>query len=306
MEKKVSYHPETIIRAGKIKIAQDSFGNPDAPPLILVAGLGFQMIMYDEVFCRTLASRGFWVIRFDNRDTGRSERINVRLKNVARLIRDAVDGKKVDVPYTLFDMADDVAGLMDALKIKSAHIAGCSMGGRICQIMGIRHQKRIRTITSIMSTTGDPKLPPPTPEAMTVLYRTLPDRREGYIDTFVRNWEDLGGVGEASDKEINYVRKMAEKSFDRGYDPAGVARQMAAIAAAGNIRPLLDSVKSPTLVIHGEADPLLPKECGVDTANAIPGAELLIIKAMGHTLPEHLWPRIIDAICEHVEPYKFA
>jgi pimeloyl-ACP methyl ester carboxylesterase len=194
-------------------------------------------------------------------------------------------------------MAGDAVGLLDALEIASAHIVGASMGGMIAQVMAIHHPDRVRTLTSIMSTTGNPGLPPPTPEATAFLVTPIPMDREGYIEHSVKISHVLGGPVIPIDEAL--ARKQAELSFDRNLNPAGLPRQLAAILASGSRVEALQSVNLPTLVIHGDADPLVTVEGGIDTANAVPGAELMIIEGMGHALPPVLWPQVIDAIAKH-------
>ena len=209
----------------------------------------------------------------------------------------ALAGRPLTVPYTLRDMANDAAGLLDALKIERAHIVGASMGGAIGQELAIHHPRRMLTFTSIMSNTGDPALPPPTPEAMSVLLTPSPATLEDYLPHYARVWHVLRGPGFPQDEALDAERARAV--FTRGLNPAGVARQLAAIFASGNRKPALRDVRVPTLVIHGDADPLVPVEGGIDVAHAIAGARLLRIPRMGHALPISMWPLIIEAIVQH-------
>ena len=285
-------------RANDMDIAYDAFGDPRSKPLLLIMGLGFQMIVWDEEFCTQLAARGYRVIRFDNRDMGLSKKFDkAPVPNISTLLKSQEQGKACHAPYTLSDMAGDAIGLLDALGIGSVHVVGLSMGGMIGQIMAAKFPERIYTLTSMMSSTGDPELPPPKPEARSVLLTTLPTDRAAYIESCVRIWAVLSGPKFPVDEAR--VRKWAGQSHDRGLNPAGFARQFAAIIASGSRKEMLKSVAVPTLVLHGDADPLVPVECGMDTANAVPGASLVIIEGMGHTLPETLWPRVIDAIDHH-------
>ena len=261
-------------------------------------GLAAQMIAWDEEFCSQLASRGYWVIRFDNRDIGLSTKFAEHgVPNVLAMLTGQMQGDAIKVPYTLRDMADDTAGLLDALAIKSAHVVGVSMGGAIAQEMAIRHPGRVRTLTSIMSSTGEPGLPMPTPEALEILLAPTPTDREAYLARYAQTWRVLRGPGFPLDEARDPER--AARIFARGLNPAGVARQLAAIVASGSRKDALQSVKVPALVIHGDADPLVRVEGGVATANAIPGAKLLVIKGMGHALPISMWPQIIDALDGH-------
>jgi pimeloyl-ACP methyl ester carboxylesterase len=285
-------------RADAIELEYDTFGDPSAPPIVLIMGLGAQMILWDEEFCAALAARGFFVVRFDNRDVGLSTKLDdAGVPNVFAAIQAASTGQGVDAPYTLNDMADDTVYLMEALDIERAHVVGASMGGMIAQTLAIRHPHRLLSLTSIMSTTGNPEVPPATPEAMRVLLTPVPSEREAYLERSLRTWRVIGSPGFPFDEDR--VRARSARSFDRALHPAGVARQLVAIIASGNRKEALRDVDVPTLVIHGDADPLARIEGGRDTADAIPGAELLVIEGMGHDLPPGAWPRIIDAISDH-------
>jgi pimeloyl-ACP methyl ester carboxylesterase len=290
---------ERRTRANGVELAWDSFGDPDAPPLLLIMGLGAQMVAWDDAFCARLAEAGgHRVIRFDNRDIGHSTHLShLGIPDIQALMLQAMAGKPLAVPYTLRDMAADCIGLLDALGIDRAHIVGASMGGAIGQEMAIHHPHRMRSFTSIMSTTGNPALPPPTPEAMAVLFSPTPLSFDAYLPHYRKVWHVLRGpdfpLDEARDAE------RAQLIFLRGLNPGGVARQLAAIFASGNRKPALRDVQVPTLVIHGDADPLVPVACGVDVADAVAGAKLLRIPRMGHALPIPMWPQIIDAIAAH-------
>ena len=284
--------------ANGLQIEYQTFGEPDDPPLLLVMGLGAQMILWHEEFCAALAERGHYVVRFDNRDAGMSTKLDhAGFPDVLGALSAAAQGRRVDAPYRLCDMADDAAGLLDALDLESAHVVGASMGGMIAQTLAIEHPGRVRTLTSIMSTTGDPSLPQAKPEAMAVLLTPAPTERAAAIEHGVRLWRTIGSPGFPFDE--NEVRALAARAFDRGPSPAGVARQLVAIVASGSRRDALAAVRAPTLVIHGAADPLIPVEAGRATAAAVPGAELVEIDGMGHDLPRLLWPTFIDAIAKH-------
>ena len=299
MTQNIPHSDWAIAKANDVKIVYDMFGDPDKPPVLLIVGLGQQMIAWDEEFCAQIAARGYWVIRFDNRDTGLSTKLGeAGVPDMAAVFAAMIEGKPVESPYSLLDMADDAVGLLDALGIESAHVVGESMGGMIAQRMVIHHTDRVRTLTSIMSTTGEPGLPPPTPEAMNILANRPPTDREGYIEDYVERWRVLNGQKLPYDEETS--RELATRIFDRGLNLPGFARQLAAIIADGTRKQALKTVTAPTLVIHGDADPLVPVECGIDTANSIPGSELLIIKGMGHTFPRQMWAQVIDAIVRHV------
>jgi len=284
--------------ANGIELCYDTFGDPQAPPLVLIMGLAAQMIAWDDEFCSALAGRGYRVIRFDNRDIGLSTRFDgAGLPDVAAAFMAAMQGRPVTAPYLLSDMAADVVGLMDALSIGSAHVVGASMGGAIAQTLAIEHPQRLRSLTSIMATSGAADLPPPRPEALAVLFKPTPLEQAAYFESYVQTWKVLRGPGFPLDEARDLDR--AGQNFARGLNPAGVARQLMAILASGSRREALRSVSVPTLVIHGKADPLVPVECGIDTARAVPGAELLLIEGMGHALPIPAWPQIIEAIARH-------
>jgi pimeloyl-ACP methyl ester carboxylesterase len=285
------------VRANGIEIEYDSFGSTKGRPLLLIMGLGGQMIMWDEGFCEALAERGHHVVRFDNRDVGLSTKFGAAgVPNVLELMQQAAAGKPLSVPYTLDDMADDAAALLDALGLESAHVCGASMGGMIAQTVAIRHGARLRSLVSIMSSTGDASVPPAKPEAMAVLMAPPPADRAGSLDAAVRTWRTIGSPGFPFDEAK--IRARAGRLYDRAFYPEGTARQLAAILAHGSRAERLRGVGAPTLVIHGAADPLVPLEGGRHTAASIPGAELLVIEGMGHDLPEGAWPQLVGAISE--------
>lgn len=296
----IDHQPEQLARVNGIDLCYEIFGQADAEPLILIMGLGAQMIHWDDEFCVQLAARGFRVIRFDNRDIGKSTRMTGGKKLTAfELIRLRLLGTPVAAPYKLADMAADVIGLMDALKIASAHIVGASMGGMIAQEIALRYPARVRTLTSIMSSTGNPRLPQPTREAAALLMAPPPATYEEYLVRYAQTWKLLRGGSFPEDEAKDRAR--AERAFSRGLNPAGVGRQLRAILASGNRKPRLHAVKAPTLVIHGTVDPLVRPEAGKDTAASIPGAKLLMVEGMGHALPIPMWPQFIDAIATHAK-----
>jgi pimeloyl-ACP methyl ester carboxylesterase len=288
----------SIAKANGIELCYDTFGNRDAAPLLLIMGLAAQMIEWDEEFCDELASRGYFVIRFDNRDIGLSTKLpQLGTPNVQALFAQRLLGGTVAAPYTLTDMAADAAALLDHLGIEHAHVVGLSMGGSIAQLMAIQHAERVLTLTSIMSSTGDPSLPPPKAEALSVLLTPAPADRAGYVQHYARNMRVLRGPGHELDEKRDLER--AARYFGRGLNPPGAARQLAAILAAESRKESLKSVRAPTLVIHGSADPLVLLAGGKATADAIPGAKLLVVEGMGHALPRAHWPQLIDAIAAH-------
>jgi pimeloyl-ACP methyl ester carboxylesterase len=288
----------TLAKANGIELCYDTFGDPGAPPLLLIMGLAAQMIAWEEDFCAGLASRGYWVIRFDNRDIGLSSKFPQHgTPNLMAMFAQMMLRKPAAAPYTLLDMARDAVGLLDALEIDRAHVVGASMGGAIAQEMAMHHSARLRTLTSIMSTTGDPGLPQASPEALAVLLAPPPIGRQDYLDRYVQSCAVLRGPGFPLDEGRDPER--AVRTYERGLNPPGVGRQLAAILASGDRTEALRAVRTPTLVIHGDADPLVRVEGGKATAEAIPGAKLLLIKGMGHALPTSMWPQIIDAIAGH-------
>jgi pimeloyl-ACP methyl ester carboxylesterase len=285
-------------RANGIEIEYDTLGARGAEPVLLIMGLGGQLVAWTEAFCEALAARGHLVIRFDNRDVGLSTKLDgVPCDPVLDALRDARAGKPVRAAYRLSDMAGDAAGLLDALGLARAHVVGTSLGGMIAQTLAIEHPARVRTLVSIMSTTGAPDLPPPKPEAMKALLLPPPRTREEAAAQMLEAWRVIGGPGFPFDEKR--IRERAERSWDRCHHPAGVARQLVAVQASGSRREALGAVRAPTLVIHGEDDPLVPVECGRDTLAAIPGARGLFIPGMGHDMPVELYPTLVGAIAEH-------
>lgn len=286
------------VKTNGIELVYETFGDPSAPPLLMVNGFSRQMIEIDENFCIQLASKGFHVIRFDNRDVGCSTYCHdLGAPDISEILKNRKNKEPIALPYRLHDMADDTAGLLDALGIEAAHVVGISMGGMISQLLTIYHPKKVRTLTSIMSTTGEPNLPPPTPEATALLFEPPPSEREAFIDYTVRHGKVLSGP--VFSIEEKRARQLANQAYNRGLNPPGIARQYAAIIGSGGRKELLKSVSIPALIIHGDKDPLVPLACGLDTADAIPGAKQIIIKGMGHFMAPDLWERIIDAITIH-------
>jgi pimeloyl-ACP methyl ester carboxylesterase len=287
-------------RANGIDICYEIFGEPTAEPMLLIMGLGAQMVLWDDDFCERLAGRGFRVIRFDNRDIGQSSKLSGGGRfTPLELLKLRFLKIPVKAPYKLSDMALDTISLMDVLGIRSAHLVGASMGGMIAQEIAITFPERVRSLTSIMSTTGNPRVPPPTREASAMLMAPPPATKQEYLDRFAQNWKILR-VGSFPEDEAR-DRGRAERCFSRGLNPAGVGRQLRAILASGSRKERLRNVKAPTLVIHGTVDPLVNPMGGRDTASSIPGAKLLMIDGMGHALPVPMWPQIIDAIATHAK-----
>lgn len=281
--------------ANGITLCYDTFGSPSDAPLVLIMGLATQMIVWDEDFCALLAARGHFVIRFDNRDVGCSTKFaEPKPPTMVDILITSIGRSNLRVRYTLLDMAKDTIGLLDALGIASAHVVGISMGGAIGQELALAFPNRIRTLTSIMSSTGDPALPPPTLGALGALFAPPARNRESYLRRYVKTWKTLTGDRFPFDPER--TRRQGERAYERGINPAAATRQMLAILASGNRREALRRLTLPTLVIHGTNDPLVRYAAAPDLAAAIPGAMLLPIEGMGHTLPRATWPRIIEAI----------
>jgi pimeloyl-ACP methyl ester carboxylesterase len=287
--------------ANNILIEYETMGNPSSPPILLIIGLGGQLIYWDEEFCRHLAEAGLYVIRYDNRDAGLSTKFDeAGVPDLMGMVSKMMSGQKVTPPYTIEDMAADAVGLLDALKIQKAHICGMSMGGMIAQSLAIHYPLRVLSLTSIYSTTGNPHLPQPKPEIMGLLLTPPPQEREPFIRFHLNLFRALTGPRFGFDEE--WVRKLMAHEFDRAFCPQGTARQLAAILTQSSRKAALQGVKVPTLVIHGDADPLVSVEAGKDTAKAVPGAELKIIEGMGHDLPHgEAWNQIARDIIAHAE-----
>jgi pimeloyl-ACP methyl ester carboxylesterase len=296
MSNDVQKSEEKTAEANGIEIVYDSFGDPGDAPMVLIMGLGGQLTSWDEEFCAHLAAEGYWVVRFDNRDSGLSTKFDHLGVPDPMEVSNAFMQRIVleNPPYLLKDMADDTVGLMDALGIDSAHVVGISMGGMIAQEMAINFPERLRTMTSIMSSTGNPKLPLPTAEALDVLAAETSDVLEEYIEDSVEAWAILAGPHMPIPEDK--IRRDAERNFKRSYTPDGSDRQFGAIISSGSRHEALKSVGTPTLVIHGDADTLVPVEGGIDTAESVPGARLEVIEGMGHALPPVIWDRIVGLI----------
>jgi pimeloyl-ACP methyl ester carboxylesterase len=282
-----------------IDLCYDTVGDPRDPALLLVMGLGGQLTSWDEKFCRALADRGRFVIRYDNRDSGLSTKLDNSPVDIGPVMAAVFGGEPLPpVPYTLSEMAADGIGLLDHLGIDRAHVLGVSMGGMIAQTMALEHPSRLRSLISVMSTTGDREYGTPTPEAAAALITPPPTGREAIIENSVRNWRIIASP-QHFDPQQARLRSTAE--YDRSYCPDGVVRQLAAIFGSGPRGEKLRSVTVPTLVIHGKADTLITVSGGVYTAEVIPNADLLLIHDMGHDLPEPCWPLIVAAVTAHTD-----
>jgi len=286
----VDYAPE---RDG-VRLAFETSGSPDDPPLLLVAGLGGQLISWHAALVASLVDRGFLVVLFDNRDIGLSTHLHeAQAPDIDAAIH---RGDTSSASYDLADMADDIVALLDHLGIAAAHVVGVSMGGMIAQTLAIEHPQRLLTLTSIMSTPA-PHLGAPTREAAAALRAPAVSSRAEAIEQAVAGSRVIGSPAYPLDEQ--WRREVTGESYDRSYDPPGVARQLLAIHASGDRSDELHRVRVPTLVIHGDSDPLVQLEGGRATAAAVPDAELLVIAGMGHDLPRKVWPKVIDAITAH-------
>lgn len=286
----------TAITANGITIEAETYGNKADPAILLVMGLGAQLTLWPIEFVDALVARGFFVIRYDNRDVGLSQKFDdAGVPDMMAIMGAMMGGQTPDIAYSLDDMAADAAGVLDALGVDKAHIVGASMGGMIAQLIAIHHPERVRTLTSIMSTTGNRDLPPAKPEAMAVLTsRPTSADADTLVEFGVNAARIIGSPGYPAQEER--LRSRVRADLERSFSPFGTMRQMAAVVANGDRRARLAGVTAPTLVIHGEADPLVPLEGGKDTAAAIKGAELLTIPGMGHDLPLELVETIADAV----------
>ena len=285
---------ESLCRVGDVEICFETFGDPADPAVLLIMGLGTQMLGWHEDFCADLAGRGFHVIRYDNRDIGRSTILDsYPAPTVGQLIR----RDKRAAAYTLAEMAADGVGLLDHLGIERAHLVGVSMGGMIAQTIAARRPERVLSLTSIMSSTGSRWRGQPALRTYRKFLRPVSSDRATYIAQTAALFDIIGSPG--FERDPDDLRDLLGAMYDRGHDPASVSRQLAAIVASGNRTEELHRITAPTLVIHGTADRLVAPSGGRATARAIPGARLLMIEGMGHDLPRGAWPQLIDAIVEN-------
>jgi pimeloyl-ACP methyl ester carboxylesterase len=280
-----------------VELEYETVGDPAARPLLLVQGLGAQLTSIEDGLCQVLASGGFLVIRYDNRDAGLSTWFDhARPVNLAAIW----GGDHGTLAYTLEDMADDAVAVLNAAGVASAHLAGISLGGMIAQLVATRHPERVRSLASIMSTTGDRAVGQPTGEAAGLLVSSLPSDREGYIEQAVANTRAIG-AGTAYPFDEEAVRRGAARGYDRAHHPKGTGRQFAAILAAGDRTAALGRIRVPTLVVHGTEDQVIGVSGGEATAAAIPGARLLTVPGLGHELPPGFWPVLADALVENAD-----
>ncbi len=286
--------PEQIIAVGPVELCYEPFGDPGDPAVLLVMGLGTQMLGWRPEFCEQIAAEGFYVVRYDNRDVGRSTHFS---GHRPPSLPDLVTRRPKDLAYTLDDMADDAAGLLDALGIGAAHVVGASMGGMIAQMVAVRHPAKVRSLVSIMSTTGATRAGRPALKVLPFLLKAPAKERHEAVERIVELFGVVGSPG--FERDVAATREMAAMSFDRASDRSGAGRQLGAILAAGNREAALRTITAPTLVIHGTDDKMVASSGGKATAKVIPGARLELIRGMGHDLPRGAWDRIVGMIASH-------
>ena len=287
----IAVSEELFAEVGALALAYQTFGDPADEPLLLIMGLGGPMTWWDPEFCTLLAEQGFFVIRFDNRDIGRSTRLAGRV-SLAMLVQ-AFLGRPVKAPYSIKDMAADAVGILDALGIEAAHVTGVSMGGMIAQTMAVEFGDRVRSLTSIMSTTGNRRVGWQHPKIFPTLLQPARGREE-----YLRASENVLSRIASSDYPMapDYNRNRAEVTWERGVNPAGVGRQMLAIITQPDRTKALGTLTMPVAVIHGLSDVMVDVSGGRATSRAVPGSELLLIKGMGHDIPRALWPTFVSVI----------
>jgi pimeloyl-ACP methyl ester carboxylesterase len=287
------------VRVGAVELAYDLFGDPvRGRPLVLIMGIGSQRVMWDDAFCEQLVARGFRVVRFDHRDIGESTRVDAPPPDPRRVLLRRMIGARIDAPYTLSDMAGDVAGLIDALGFGAAHVVGASLGGMVGQHLAIEHPARVRSLVSIMSSPGARRYLPE-PRALRALFRPVPRTAEQAGQHFEKLFRTIGST--AWPLDVERLRSIGERVFQRGLSPQGFLRHFAATLASGDRRARLRDVHVPTLVIHGSRDPMFPIRAGRDLAALMPDATWLPIAGMGHDLPSPLWPTLVAAIVHHAD-----
>ncbi|HET8617984.1 MAG TPA: alpha/beta hydrolase [Acidimicrobiales bacterium] len=286
--------------ANGIEICYEETGDPAGRPLLLIMGLGGQLIHWPEELVAGFAARGFRVITFDNRDVGLSTHLDGARADVLGVLASRGSGAPPDVPYLLTDMAADTAGLLDHLGIDRTHVVGVSLGGMVAQTLAIEHPDRVATLTSVMSSTGDPDVGLPTADALNVLMAPPVTTREQYVEATVRNTHVYGSPGLVDEDRI---RRLSVLAWERSHDPDGAARQLAGVLASGSRSEGLRRLAVPTLVVHGTADTLVQPDGGERTAEVVPDAKLLMIEGMGHDLPPAMLPRVIDAVTAHADAH---
>jgi pimeloyl-ACP methyl ester carboxylesterase len=296
----ITHHPEQLVATNNIDINYDSFGNKSHPAIILIMGLATQMIYWDEQFCKLLASQGYWVIRFDNRDNGKSTWLDsIPPPSSLALLTNAVFKRPLGAVYLLSDMMKDTVGLLDALHLESAHIVGASMGGMIAQEIAINHPHRVKSLTSIMSTTGNKRLPKPSTAFSFKMLKRPPKDVNKAVTYGMHVWRMIQGDHYPFDQQK--VLGLITRALQRGFNPAGNTRQLAAILDSPDRTEALNTLTVPSLILHGEDDPLVLVDCGYATAKAIPNAKIKTYPGMGHTIPSQLYDDITKQILEHID-----
>ncbi|MEP4148630.1 MAG: alpha/beta hydrolase [Halioglobus sp.] len=297
--------PEQYVSSNRVRLAYESFGNPNHPAIVLVMGLGTQLLGWPVPMCQALADQGFHVIRFDNRDVGLSEKMeNAHIPQPVSLMLRSRFKLPMQVPYTLDDMALDLIGLLDALHIEHAHVVGASMGGMIAQIAAAKHGHRFLSLTSIMSSSGDPKLPGARRDVINTMIKRSLGMEKPNLENTMAYWRKIGSPGYQPSDET--LKKKIIDGYNRSFHPEGYSRHLAAVIANGSRVRLLKTITTPTLVIHGQDDSLVPVECGIDTARHISHATLKLFPGMGHDLPEPLLPEFVALISQHAKAAQAA
>jgi pimeloyl-ACP methyl ester carboxylesterase len=287
------------VQVGSVELAYDIFGDRGRP-LVLIMGIGAQRVFWDDALCELFVDAGFHVVRFDHRDIGESTRLDAAVPRPGRVLARRFVGAKIEAPYTLSDMAGDVAGLIDALGFGAAHIVGTSLGGMVGQHLAIEHASHVRSLVSIMSTPGARRYLPE-PRALRALFAPAPKTAEEAGRHVERLFDTIGSTAWPRDADRPRLRAIGELSHSRGMSPRGFLRHFAAVLASGDRRPALRDVHVPTLVIHGSRDPMFPVRAGRDLARLMPDATWLPIAGMGHDMPSLLWPVLVRAIARHAE-----
>lgn len=280
----------------EVEIYYEAFGDSSQPTLLLVNGLGSQLINYPPELCERFVDAGFHTVRFDNRDVGLSTKFADVTPDVGAVVASLRAGETPDVPYLLSDMAADAVAVLDALDVDRAHVLGMSMGGMIVQTLAIEHADRLLSVTSIMSTTGDRSVGKPTPEANALLFTAVGPERQDTIDRAIQGAETYGSPDHI---DRDAISARAGAAWDRCFHPAGTGRQLMAITASGDRTEALATVATPFLVIHGDQDRLIDMSGGVRTAEVVPGAQLVVLEGMGHDLPVAYWDRIVTLVTDH-------
>ena len=287
------------VNVGAVELACDLFGDVEhGRPLVLIMGIGAQRVLWDDELCAQFVDRGFCVVRFDHRDIGESSRVDAAVPHPGGVLMRRMFGVRVAAPYSLSDMAGDVAGLIDAFGFGAAHIVGASLGGMVGQHLAIEHPARVRSLTSIMSSPGARRYLPE-PRALRALFRPLPTSAEQAGEQVAQTFRVLGGT--AWPVDVDRLRRAGAVAYERGVSPHGFLRHFAAVMASGDRRTRLRDVQVPTLVIHGSRDPMFPLRAGRDLARLMPHATWLPIAGMGHEMPSPLWPTIVGAVTRHAE-----